>query len=125
GGELNTSLFSALSSDPALIISVADYPELNFENTTVPNLIENFDYMGTQISGASLGDEVFYDGVIYGSLLRDNRTQYGNPNDLIYIHTGTSISTISPVMTVEVKNGDSVIDVHYTRKGYSVTSSNP
>lgn len=125
-GEEKGSVFNIPVAESGLYVVDEDYPELGYEYPEATHLYPRVNYDGSLTGSQShLLDDIYYDSVIYGSLIRNNRRQYGNPNNLVYIDSGASIINNNSNVSVEVKNGDSFIDIQYTKKGYSANDIDP
>lgn len=113
--------------NPDLRIINSMYPGLNLDNPSKSSNVHNqFNYTGslTGLHSVVTLSEVYYDTVRYGSLIRDLPNQYDGILNLVYTSLGTSIPvTSSNIYSTEIKNGDSYIEVHYTKKGYSVLNT--
>src|SRR5690606_14781607 len=83
-GEQRSSLGNIESGSP-INISYTDYPDLNYDFNSINNLYTNVNYQASRTEEYELQEKrplgTYYDTVLYGSLVRDNRTQYGNVNN--------------------------------------------
>lgn len=127
-GEQKSSVLDLANN--MLLVPIYYASIFGYENpASSNNYFDKFNYNG-QISTLNVADhildETYYDTVIYGSIVRDNRRQYGDVLSLDYIYSGRSlyIASTSKIISVNSVTGDSYIDVHYTKKSFKSLNTN-
>jgi hypothetical protein len=102
------------------------YPFLYYPSTDNPTNLNG--YFG--ISRGSLGNnpdfqnQVYYDTVYYVSIMNDNGSLYGKPEDLKYVELAT-VRNMSGVDITYAYNvaGDTFVDMHHFKKKYAATTA--